>query len=555
MLDNLPYIINGLNIDNNTILTSNGLNINVRYLPEFNNLCREIKAAEDNCKKISTITELKMIRDFISKKIPETYLFVNTFGSHKNPFLTDLELKVTNYELFLMSEDMVRDIAISPYGFLLQLLCMINSTCFGKVKIICKDGWAESSVLMVILFASSGTQKSVACERLQKPFKHFEKIVNTHNLNLNGSMLSKAKNKIEDKVVKEIVNSLDFNSPGIIMYINKCLQKANDAKSILSEQRWLINDCTQFGLLNGLYKNRESQIISNPEGRFLVNLVKNHNLELILKAYGQEKYDYQKGNREIHLSHPASYMSVFAQHDIADLIYSYHYANQSGLTARLLPFYQQSANKNLSFNSQGGSAASVYFDRMLKLLNFFRNNLGNDRLYEIKLDNEAQEYIENFSEQCNCCISSDQYYKQWLSKLAGQAVRLAFAKHIWHHFDNPLSTSISRDEIDFGITVAQVAVPSAEFLLSSKGLKVVKNAERIIASLQRIATPNERQKFITYGTNTTAIAQRTGISKNDVNDALYLLTAKNWVAIYDDGYGVLSVLPHFNFFSNFVSEI
>lgn len=480
---------------------------------------------------------------------------MNTIDSYQKPLLTDLELKVANYELFLISEHMVNDIAISPYGFLLQLLCMINSTCFGKVKIICKDGWVESSVLMVILFALSGTQKSVACERLQKPFKYFEENANINNLNLNGTMLSKVKKKIEDKAVKEILNDLDFDSPEIRTLIKKRLQKVEDVKSTLSEQRLLLNDCTQHGLLNALAKNKASQIISNSEGRFLVDLVKKNNLELVLKVYGQEKYDFQKGNREIHLSHPAAYMSIFAQHDIADIIYSSHYANQCGFTARILPYYQQLTKKHFPSNHAESSDHSMYSDRCLKLLDFFGNKLENDRIYEINLAPEALQLIEDFSKGYNANICPDQYYKQWLSKLPGQAVRLAFAKHLWDHFDNPLSDSISMDEIDFGITVAQIAVPSAEFLLSSKGLKVVKNAVRIIQSLQRITTQAERQNFITYGTTSTAIAQRTGISKKDVNDALYLFTVKNWVAIYDDGYGVLSVLPHWNFFSTFIAEI
>lgn len=175
--------------------------------------------------------------------------------------------------------------------------------------------------------------------------------------------------------------------------------------------------------------------------------------------------------------------------------------------------------------------------------------------YTINLEGMGRQVLRNLREEMAEWNHGLAQLRPWVSKLHGQALRLALAIHLWLNVDDPYGSPITDAEMLWGVEIAKNTVNSAFLLHSPYGLKAVFDAKKIIESYQRITGICEQDNFLQNGTDSRRVQQRIGGNRIEINNALQLLSWKGWVALYDDGSGNFRVLPRLDFFCINITEL
>lgn len=304
-------------------------------------------------------------------------------------------------------------------------------------------------------------------------------------------------------------------------------------------------------------ENGEAQLMASAEANGLEKLFFHKDTELILKSYGQEPYIYSNAKEHIELQHPTLNIATFGQFDVAVKLFTSPRLCNRGNISRIIPYVNTSTylNKYRCYNRLYGNEDEIYMIKITKLYERFYTQDANAERYNIFVEKNGGKYIHSFMEELNNYPYNIEYLRPWVSKLHGQALRLALAFHLWENIDDPYGSPITEDEVIQGIMLAKTTINSARFLYSPHGITAALDAIKIIRSFQRINGINERRCFIQNGTDTTKIQQRTGISRININNALQYLSHFGWGVLFDDGSGKLHLLPHREFLNTQVIDL
>ncbi len=504
-------------------------------LQMFNTYTRNLNEFIRNHRYVCEMCELEQRQKEISQ------------NNYQNEIPQPFKLVEYDQEIYSLASWLVNQTALSLECGLLSASACINSTTRGMVYIKIRENLVISSVIQGIIFANSGARKSIVVDRLIDPFVSYES-------NQNNSLTGEQQ-KLLDRIIqfknREILRNIDINDSSSVIRalseIDNYTKKINQTTGMVSKNI-LLSGMTEYGLMRFLQQNYESALILNPEGSDFEKFLKTGDLELFLKTFGQEPFIKKTGRYSIHLKHPALYTAIFAQPDIAMEIYGSDKLNMRGVMARLLPCIN-SFNAFMYNNPFVDDSMSAQYSKKISyLLNSLAKMASTGQKYHISLDPQSMREFENFVEACSCMVTDSIYFKQFLSKLPGNACKLALAAHICNNPEHFTGKPITKLEMHHGRILAEKLAEFAYYLFSPLGFTAHDNAMKIITSWHRIPDGISRTDFIICGTDSTSIQQRTGMNRQDVNHALYFLANCKIVAIADNGTGNLQVRLHYKFF-------
>lgn len=306
---------------------------------------------------------------------------------------------------------------------------------------------------------------------------------------------------------------------------------------------------TNFGIVKSMFKNGGAMYFCSAEPSGYEEIIKKDALELVLKGFSQDLYSRISGIGHFYLPHPALNILIASQPPFLEkLIFSKKLMEQGFLARFLIAINTLSRIKNFDIDIENG--VRLYRNKIFELLNnFYTRDLYAQR-FKVQIRPEALSLLNTFKDDIHMQYSASPL-KNWAAKLHGQVARIALAIHAWNFGKNLLEFPINEEEINSSIEIARLLLEQALFLYAPEGYFAMKKAQQIKDSFLRITTPQEQANLINNGISSTQIQQRTSLRKSEVFSGLDYLAKRFWVTTWDDGSGVLKVIPHRNFFCTF----
>jgi hypothetical protein len=237
---------------------------------------------------------------------------------------------------------------------------------------------------------------------------------------------------------------------------------------------------------------------------------------------------------------------LIIQDIIAVQMYKSERLASTGATPRFLPwFYQPEEDRVYLYNPRIDTALPAYKDKIRLMLERNYTQDSDREIFYIPIENGAYDEIKRYQRQNEKDIKSGRYayMKPFMSKLHGTAVRIAGVLHAWKH-EFPEQHPITREEIQFGIKIADAYIPHAEFAFREDGVKALNDAQKIINWIKRHSKDTFTARDIAQGVS--------GMKNDNINPALDLLEQHNVLAqIIFPGHSRICVLhPDFDYRSN-----
>lgn len=463
-------------------------------------------------------------------------------------------------DLFEASNFLVKNTGLKSLGVMVALLAIINSGTCGRIFVDCDpdSGWKESSVIQSLYISASGTGKSHVWDKIIEPVYVFlAKEYEGHAVEF-GHAEKRISDAIQKKQIDKILASINLDDPETIAKAKEAgkmidsTSKSNQSSTI---PKIVLSSFTPYALAKTLAENGGSALLHTPEGEGLVETLKKLNFDLLLHSYSQEAYSYVSGRKEIFLPSPAVYAAVAMQESSALKMYAGKKArefHERGLTSRWLPYVNFCAKAPGGINLFADSSpcyqrseGKQWDSRVMGVYKVFHTTNNRSEKYLIPVTSEGRQHLVDFRTWLDFqCADADSNMRPWMSKLHGQAARLALGIHLWHYGAGAINHQISVEEIDAGIFIASQLIPHAMYLFSPYGMSARNTAHRIAAHLQRIVDPAQRRFIQANGLTTTQLQQKTGLQRELINNALYALARSCWAVIWDNGSGNLTVRFH-----------
>lgn len=451
---------------------------------------------------------------------------------------------------------------IYQYGILLSILLATTVACCGRVKIKISPTYCESAILHGLILAQSGCGKTTVHNRIIAPFKQFEAEINQKNgvYDNNGLYTSKILGQRISKVMKEqIANILNENfyswGDEEIHQIEELVREGGQARQRIMQPFTDINPTTivisavtRAQALKLLKENGEILSIMDDEGEILKDLMaadKEELRRLILHGYTHSSYNPANKRARYNFTHMAINLLIFTQINTGIKFYNAKNIAGIGLQERLLVFCNSVYRPSwIHYNADDSDGYSLYNNKIRELLEKFHNPASSDCL-EVGITQDALSYLEmNELEQQRSLLQDillqNDTLRGWYSKARGQMIRIAWAIHCWNN-DKPWESDITSEDMKAAYDIMRCLWGHAQYMSSPSGFIAYRNAEKIAKSIDDI----DASKIDIYekeGITSTAIQQRTGLKKEEVINALGILSQTNKIALFDEGKGNVTVV-------------
>lgn len=288
--------------------------------------------------------------------------------------------------------------------------------------------------------------------------------------------------------------------------------------------------------------------ICSSESDGIEELISKDTLELLIKGYGQEAYSRSSGNKSFYIPKVNINILVAAQPTFITKIISSEKLLSKGLPARWIILLNESIHTIFIPDNIMEIKKNFYYS-INKFIKMFYTHSVNSKKFDVEVSQEGYSILSEFQEELKN-NALDQSLKSWIAKLPGKAVRIALALHAWRHKDKLLQHHINKEDMKYAVYLAKVALSHAKFIFSPNGYLAQVNAIKIYESLLRITSDTERISLLRQGINSTELAQRTKLRKNEIIPALQFLESCNLIATWDDGGSKIHVVPRYDFFQN-----
>ena len=453
---------------------------------------------------------------------------------------------------------------LQPLGIVYTIMGAVSIATWGRVSIKLDDSWSEPAVDMLLQVSSAGTRKSSLASHLREPFDLFCAQLNeTHEersrkakekIRLAAKITDRRSRKMIEAALEEVAAMGQKNELAILQRtIDEAAQfNCNLVQAVETSPRvqLLVDKATPFQLAATLSEQGECQGCITAEGNMVISkmICSPESANLFLRGHTQEPYIYENAKRQINLTHPALPMINLVQPVVACKLYANDTLNENGVTARFIPFFHSSVqNANLGLNVK--DCLAIYRSKITSLLQIFHTQNKNADRYEVGVSPEALELVKEFEHdiRMNEIQRMPEDAAPCMLKAHGQAVRFAWDIHAWNN-EQPHLHLISAKEMQAGIDLVRASFTHINYAYSTSGLIAYSVARKIIESLSHINDSWEQDRLIAEGIDSTTLQQRVGSKSKEVNNALRLLEAHKYLAVYDDATNNLKVILHPNFY-------
>lgn len=474
-------------------------------------------------------------------------------------------------ELDKLSVAATQNTSIPPVAASALLLSGISAATYGKIELKVDDDWKEASSIWTLGIAESGAGKTTFCNTMTEPFRHIreESLVN-YNSNDKANkekrkLITSAYQSQKMELLKHAINKgtalCQKDIASVTQEIKELEAREDEWISAFPDKSYslaMIDNPTPNMLARSLSRNGGAAYIASAEGEILLRFVEyaKKDLSTFMKAYDQEMCNFQDGKTLLQLIRPFLEMGILAQPVKALKFYTNPILNSTGMCSRTLPFIAvKPANDDYNKSSPsrwGGIEPSMhiqkYREKIFALHGRYSSSSIAQRSLQVSLDREAYSRLMEFSN----CIKETHIPKAnenmllFWGRAVGKAVRLAFAIHAWVN-EIPHESMITLSEMEAAIKLLEISMRHANFLLDERGYTAFRNAGKIVQSLFEISSDAE-SKIYWDGLDSRTMQIRTGLNKEQANNALAVLDRHNYLIVYDNGSPNLKFVLHPDFY-------
>lgn len=529
----------------------NSIDLNFKKLKEINSDYETTKKFFGYARDWEIIRNLRHIQDRLS-----------------NRYMKALEyprINCPNTEAFLGNElaDIAKAFAscsnIPHFGIGISLLSSTSSALLGKISLRCDAGWKESPSIWSLMAARSGSGKSTVVGLLRSPFEEIRANITTNDSDSffegNQKFIIRELEAQIRKMIRDEMKANNLKFPGALkVKIEEKMKEFNFLQkellsSLSSQNRGIIfaDNVTAQGLCNLLNSKGEVVVIMTSEGTPILRFESEKDLTTYLKGHEQEGGTYQLGRQMVTLKHPYVTQTIFTQLEPGIAFLRNEKFINSGLCARFLPVILLDCEVNNGIIGEHGNDSLLYYkerykNKIMQLYETLSKPEISSQSIIIKLESGAYHLVKAFQQKIR-----DEYLQEypekmrpWLNKAHGHAVRISFCIHVWNN-SNPLETDITEREMEQAIEVIEALKEQEVFIYGERGYTAHKNAEKIVRSLLSI---DNRREILDKGIDSRTIQQRTGLKKEETDNALRLLDKYDYIRVYDGVSSNLTVILH-----------
>lgn len=454
---------------------------------------------------------------------------------------------------------------LQPLGIVYAIMGAVSIATWGRVSIKLDSSWSEPAVDMLLQVSGAGTRKSSLASHLREPFNLFCAQLNeNHEERLRNAkekkrLTAKATERRSRAIIEAALEEgAALGQKGELAVLQRAIDAAaqfncslSQAVEIRPQAQLLVDKGTPFQLAVTLSEQGECQGCITAEGNMITSrmICSLEAANLFLRGHTQEPYVYDNAKKQINLTHPALPMINLVQPVVACKLYGNEFLNESGVTARFVPYFHHGTNFTLhGFNPENSLAS--YNSKIANLLQLYHTQDKDAPRYEVGLTPDALAFIKQFENDIryNVIPNMPEAAVPCMLKAHGQAVRFAWDIHAWNN-EQPHLDPINVEEMQAAITLVRAFFSHIKYAYSPCGLVANSVARKILKSLGNVTDSWEQNKLIADGIDSTTLQQRISSKSKEVNNALRLLEKHNYLAVYDDATNNLKIALHPNFYS------
>lgn len=477
--------------------------------------------------------------------------------SHLNflyPALEYIAPNLAKSHIYSLAECIQEGSKMSILGCIAMLITSICAALRGRIITVCNSqtNWKEPAILWCLNLAMSGIGKSITLNKIEEPFKEFEKNHNNSAIRLRGEAKIMAKKVIEYNR-KEIVKKINLRDPLCLERLKNISKQIEESEvyRVFSESekniQIIFSKGTEPGLRDVMIENGGAAYYLNAEGIKFFKKCPEY-IDLLAKTFYQEQETYRTARGIFSVQTPILSVNIATQTDaLVKLFNNSKYIEQffdAGIFARILPVINPDFGEN---NAKTITDFQTYIEKkeyknlITELLNeFYTRDIDAEKFY-ISLDKDAQALFNIYNTEINNMRPHCEHVNSWLAKAAGGAARTATSCHFLKHGVSGKDKSIDGESMQIAIEIMKCIQFHVDYLFSDTGLKAERNAKEIIAKLQLISDPNQQAMFTNKKVTSSQLQSRLGGLRNpQINDALRFLAERNWCIFFDDGSGNLA---------------
>ena len=366
-----------------------------------------------------------------------------------------------------------------------SLISSLSSILSKKFEVNIIEGeWIETLNTYTALALESGNRKSSVFNYFIKPISNYE----AEKRKELKTQIIKQKERIKAKEARIAYLRTTYSKKGGNEILDQILllREELENEDIIIEPKYFTSDATPEQLAIIMSEQNEKIALLSSEGGEVFEMIAGRygecNVDLYLKAYSGDPVDIERVSRQrIRLEQPEMTIGLFLQQSVIKNLPE-NFSNR-GLTQRFLYSFPRSflGQRKIKVNQMSKEVKKTFNENIKKLLELetkkpIKLTLSEEaKDYEIKIRTEIEELLNDKNES--------EHFRSWLSKLAGQILRIAGLLHVANHVS---------DNIRDIQTVIDVKTLKKAYSLRDYFIKHAKKAYGIM----KVDTDTEELKYL-----------------------------------------------------------
>lgn len=372
-------------------------------------------------------------------------------------------------------------------------LAVVSLATQGRFVIEPQQGWQEPLSIYIMAVAASGERKSSILRPFRKPFDAYEmqenktrgeeRVKNEQLISVLERRLKKSEGKASSAKETDYPSAMD-DVYQLRSQLEEAKQKTPKNLSLLTD------DVTPERLSMLMHENHGRMgILTDEAGSFLGTVGGRYssngagNIDLVLQSFSGSPVRVDRISRDpVRIDNPFLTLLLMAQPSVLSSVMSNTEFLERGLMARILICYPEPMGK-CGYRSPPVSTATR--EAYQTLITAMLNLDDTDAPRVITLSPEADHAAEAFFDEAQNGMlearsAGDHALEAWMSRIQGQAMRIAGIFHVCQTLDAADSIPVSLETMENAITIARYYIAHAKSIYAAYAGSTVSSAARYI---------------------------------------------------------------------------
>lgn len=378
----------------------------------------------------------------------------------------------------------------------------------GNFQIKVKNGYTETLTGYMLVGMPSGGRKSAIVGFFRRVFDEVEQErqidfdLNSPEVSISQRVLKKIVKQTETELLHELKDEAGLEPDEIAIIIAKELAPLEmKLMKASSRPRFLVDSPTMKELAMIMACQGEAIGIFEAEGGLYKHRIRPNADNIILKGHTMEPYaDETSTAGSAVMRAPCLATCLFVQMDVAEKLFANTELKDHGVLPRILPIFAAWTRGVKKTHTADISEESVelYENKIRTLLDISRPEGADDERtwHTIGLSPDALDVLNGFRQDINGYLHEGSFdnFEAFGEKLAGHAIRLAGAIHLWKH-EVPHDSLISNSSMDAGVELAKFYTEHAMAAFNMDRLQAIEYAKKILKWHRRVRKPEFTKQY------------------------------------------------------------